>query len=556
MKNNKICFISCVNDEDTYNECVMYIKNLNIPIGMEVEIKPIREANSINEGYNEAMNSSDAKYKVYLHQDVFIINKNFINYIVEIFKKNQNIGLLGMIGAATVPTSCKWWESINKYGKVYESHTGKMELLKHKDIDNNTKEVKAVDGFIMVTQYDVTWREDIFDGWHFYDVSQCIEFKKYGYKVAIPRQNEPWCIHDCGFVETTGVYDKYREIFLKEYSKVIFPLCTIMITSYNRPNYFKLALESAINQSYLNTEIIICDNSTNDKVKNLMKNYDYENVRYYKNEKELEVIENFNKCINLTNSNYICFLMDDDLYHTDKLNVMMNYFIEDESLSIVTSHRQVIDLHGKNLHDIFATKRLFENPTIINETQIKEFTIKTQTNFWGETTTPIFKKSLLQNGKFGFYNERQYSVISDWVTWISMAEKGNLLYLPETLSYFRIHENQDQKKAITIIKGDLEKIFLLNSFLCSSIKFAIPTRKTLYYEILAILKEDMGNLVSLKDDIRVLAGKGIIEEYLELCDKLLLEIRDSNTNKDSTIKNSFMKIYTQIRKYYQMDKMY
>ena len=55
---------------------------------------------------------------------------------------------------------------------------------------------QAVDGLLLATQYDLPWREDIFNGWHFYDISQCMEFMKAGYEVAVPWQESPWCDHD------------------------------------------------------------------------------------------------------------------------------------------------------------------------------------------------------------------------------------------------------------------------------------------------------------------------------------------------------------------------
>ena len=80
MNEKKICFISAVNNEIEYEECLFYINNINIPEGYEIETIAIRNSKSLTSAYNEAMKQSDAKYKVYLHQDVFIINKNFISY--------------------------------------------------------------------------------------------------------------------------------------------------------------------------------------------------------------------------------------------------------------------------------------------------------------------------------------------------------------------------------------------------------------------------------------------------------------------------------------------
>lgn len=80
-------------------------------------------------------------------------------------------------------------------------------------------EVEIIDGFIMITQYDIPWREDIFKGWHFYDVSQSMEFILKGYKIVIPNQENSWRIHECGITKIKNDYQIYRKMFLKEYSE-------------------------------------------------------------------------------------------------------------------------------------------------------------------------------------------------------------------------------------------------------------------------------------------------------------------------------------------------
>ena len=70
---------------------------------------------------------------------------------------------------------------------------------------------------MIVTCYDIPWREDIFDGWDFYDLSQCMEFKRRGYSIVVPFQSSPWCLHDDRVALSLMDYNHYRKIFLKEY---------------------------------------------------------------------------------------------------------------------------------------------------------------------------------------------------------------------------------------------------------------------------------------------------------------------------------------------------
>ena len=77
MNEKQIAFIICANNAQFYNECVWYIEKLVVPEGYSTDILCIQEAESMAEGYNAGMKASDAKYKVYLHQDTFILNEKF-----------------------------------------------------------------------------------------------------------------------------------------------------------------------------------------------------------------------------------------------------------------------------------------------------------------------------------------------------------------------------------------------------------------------------------------------------------------------------------------------
>lgn len=221
MKENKICFISCVNDQQLYNEALYYIDQLEVPKGYEIECISIENANSMTAGYNKAMGASDAKYKVYMHQDVYIRNRSFINIMLDILTSNRNIGIIGLTGTKVIPVNGTCNECSQKYGQAYSTQTGVIKLLAYNEVISEYEKVQAVDGFIMVTQYDIPWREDIFDGWSFYDISQSLEFMKAGYEVVIPKQEETWVIHEASGSNTGVEFEDYCNIFMEEYPKDI-----------------------------------------------------------------------------------------------------------------------------------------------------------------------------------------------------------------------------------------------------------------------------------------------------------------------------------------------
>lgn len=213
MNAQKIAFIICVNNDILFQECVLYLNQLEIPEGMEAEIVEIRQAESMAAGYNEGMESSDAKYKVYLHQDVYIVNTRFIYDILSIFRAREQIGMIGLVGSPKLPVDAVMWHG----PRVRDGN--KTEMWEHYryQLSDGVWNVQAVDGLLIATQYDLPWRSDIMDGWDFYDISQSFEMQRAGYRVVVPIQNFCWYIHDEKPCLNLWNYDKYRKRFLNEY---------------------------------------------------------------------------------------------------------------------------------------------------------------------------------------------------------------------------------------------------------------------------------------------------------------------------------------------------
>lgn len=443
MNDTKVCFITCVNNDHEYSESLKYINSLYIPDGFTVETIGVKDASSMTEGYQAAMMQSDAKYKVYLHQDIFIINKNFIKDIITLFSNNAKLGLLGVVGAEKMSVNGIWWESPRLYGKFYDSHTGKMERFSFNEAESDYMAVQTIDGLIMVTQYDINWRTDLFQGWHFYDASQSAEFIRAGYEVGVPTQQEPWVIHDSDIASLVG-FEEAKAIYMEEYTKDIFPLVSVLIPTYNRPHYFELALKSVLEQTYKNIEIVVCDDSSNDETEQLIQKYlmNYPNIRYYKNEVNL-FVGNFHKCHELATGEFINYLMDDDLFHPEKIERMASYLMNNNDVTLVTSHRILIDDQGNPLFQDESKNRLFNADQILDGQTFGNHLLTNCCNLVGEPTTAMFRKNNLSE-KFGIYKMKEYSVINDLATWIALLSKGKVAYISQGLSYFRQHQGQNQ----------------------------------------------------------------------------------------------------------------
>lgn len=225
------------------------------------------------------------------------------------------------------------------------------------------------------------------------------------------------------------------------------PLVSILIPTYNRPNTLKIALDSALEQTYPNIEIVISDDSTDNRTQDMLAHYLAlypKKIKYHKSPQE-SFLDNWCKCFELATGEYINYLMDDDIFHKEKIEKMIYFFNEFENIKLVTSYRQTIDVDGNFLRPIRATAKLFDETRIMDGKALGDIALSSCLNIIGEPTTVLFRKKDIDN-PFRAYKGKQYKLISDLTTWLSLLSKGKAVYMPESLSYFRLHPDQIKLK--------------------------------------------------------------------------------------------------------------
>ena len=133
---------------------------------------------------------------------------------------------------------------------------------------------------------------------------------------------------------------------------------TIAIPTYKRHDLLKIALESAINQKGIdNFEVIVIDNDPTRgcKTELLMNNYIDSKVTYYKNEENIGMVGNWNRCISMSRSNYITILNDDDWLELGYLQFSFSSLNNSRALFFKSITH---DLRNENKYQI-SNSRLF-----------------------------------------------------------------------------------------------------------------------------------------------------------------------------------------------------
>lgn len=294
LNDKKIAFIICTNDECWYNECVLYLSRLELPDDFDADVLQITDAKSMASGYNEGMRISDAKYKIYLHHDVFIIRTDFIKRVIAAFQEHPEVGIMGVLGTDRIIPGGSYWDNWTS-GQVYALNPMQGFRMRGESTDQKLTAAVALDGMILMTQYDVEWREDIFTGWDFYDISQCLEFARKGYVAAVLHENENSCLHDCGYSKI-GNYYKNREIFCKEYAEFGFNYTGKLEAEVKSERQLPGDFSDKIND-FLKNDI----SSAHDYIEQLYKEYEKDNTvatlkvifNVYKREKQANSLVSF-----------------------------------------------------------------------------------------------------------------------------------------------------------------------------------------------------------------------------------------------------------------------
>ncbi len=211
-----------------------------------------------------------------------------------------------------------------------------------------------------------------------------------------------------------------------------YPLVSVIINCHNGERYLKECIESVLNQSYKNWELIFFDNCSNDSSKKIFNEYLNNNNFYYKkSDKILNLYDARNKALNFVQGKYVCYLDCDDTWSDDKLEKQVNFLEKNKNFELVYSNFFTIN-ENKNFTSIRFKNTLPEG--FILQNLLKEYSIG--------ILTVCFRSEILKNY---FFNEK-YNIIGDFDLIIRMSKQHKIGCIQEPLAFYRIHENNFSHK--------------------------------------------------------------------------------------------------------------
>lgn len=232
----------------------------------------------------------------------------------------------------------------------------------------------------------------------------------------------------------------------------------------NSENFISETINSVVNQTYNNWELILIDDFSNDKTINIVNSFILQNnkIKLFKNKTNLGAAASRNKGIEVANGSFIAFLDADDLWKPNKLETQL-LFMKNKDCDICFSSYDLINEKGENLN-----KRVKALKTISYRKLLKS-------NYIGNLTG-IYNTEVLGKIKSPNLQKRQ-----DWLLWLTALKKSDksALGVQESLAYYRVRNNSMSSNKFKLIK---------HNYWVYKRGLAFSTLKSIFY-MLIFLKE-------------------------------------------------------------------
>lgn len=208
---------------------------------------------------------------------------------------------------------------------------------------------------------------------------------------------------------------------------------SVVIPTHNRDYILRRAVDSVLNQTYSNLEIIIISDGSTDNTEEVLKELEEEDSRIKSISYHPSKGANYarNKGIELSSGSHIAFLDDDDEWHEDKLEMQIDIFKSNNKIGLVYTGKKVIYVNEKKEYSSISKLQGDLSKEILKK------------NVIGTTSSVMVRKKELK--KAGFFDEKM-PAMQDYELWIRICQITQVGVVPmEKVNYY----NDTNKKQIS-----------------------------------------------------------------------------------------------------------
>lgn len=241
------------------------------------------------------------------------------------------------------------------------------------------------------------------------------------------------------------------------------PTVSVIIPSYNHEKFVAEAIQSVLNQSYQDFEIIITDDGSTDHSIQVIKQFTDPRIHLFCFSENQGSSVKTNHCIKHTQGKYIALLNSDDVFLPDKLSKQVAYLETYQHCAAVFSHAQVIHENGEPFKDS-------------NNFYVQVFSQKNKSRhewlnlFFYQGNCLCHPSVLIRKecyDRLGLYDSR-LAQLDDFDLWIRLCLNHEIHILQERLIKFRVlrgNKNASALRPDTVLRIPWEHKMVLNNFL-------------------------------------------------------------------------------------------
>lgn len=226
------------------------------------------------------------------------------------------------------------------------------------------------------------------------------------------------------------------------------PLVSIIMNCHNGEKYLKNSINTIINQTYFNWELIFFNNLSNDNSLKILKFYNDRRIKLFNSRKFLNLYQARNEAIKQSKGKYVCFLDTDDLWAEDKLKRQVLFLENQPKYSMVYSNFYTY-IQKKN-------KIFLQHNNLLPEGKITKKLLK---NYSIGILTVMIKKEIFKTLSF----KSNLNIIGDFDFFISVSLISIIGCIQKPLATYRIHENNLSKEKLDIYIYELSNWIKENS---------------------------------------------------------------------------------------------
>jgi glycosyltransferase involved in cell wall biosynthesis len=249
------------------------------------------------------------------------------------------------------------------------------------------------------------------------------------------------------------------------------PRVSICIPVYNGANYLDEAIRSILEQTFADFELIIVDDCSTDGSLQIVRSFSDDRLRFKKNTEHSGLVKNWNKCIELSRTEYVYIFHQDDVMLPHNLEKKVEALDANPRMGLVFSQYYEIDANGNVVSKYPANES--DRDRIQNG--LKSFAkLFSGTNIICCPTVLARRECYEKLGGF----DSRLPLTCDWEMWMRISLFYELGYVDEPLLKYRWHDGNETIKFMDNVKG-LKQNFLAKSLILDKFSERIPRSKEL-----------------------------------------------------------------------------